>query len=537
MADRELDHEQAPEDEEEDSEAEERYKRRVAISLAVLAVLGAWIAILQTNASTNEGRLAREATRLASGAQAATVVELGALSALEQADAQIDALPLQPGFTIDERAAGEVGIEVDPERRTSRLENAQDEVLSALADDQSALFEVQVEARRLTLENATVVEQRTTWNARASQYETVLTVLAVALFLVGFTLVVSRKLRPPFALPGLLLALFCLGWALHIYNKPIPDVPGGAIDATAEGEADFDNASTEAAAELFTTAIELDDEYRPPYEGRALANLVTSNPDILRTLAITDTTSPLFDQAVSDARTALDLGGDRDVVALTIAGLLTLAEGEYDLAAGFLEDAVELNDLTPGLQLSLSAIEIARGDEDAARGWRERAVGQLGAAEESDYVRGLAAQYHTLLELVAERVPERADLAEELARETIRAETGLATGAELTGEVPAEAGFEVAEVRHVDGTTVVDLMPVGLETDTTVTVVGYERPAEGATWVQPAELFYAGAPGTGDGALEVESPRACEPVEYRFDLYVEGVFVERVTAPGGEPTC
>ena len=34
--------------------------------------------------------------------------------------------------------------------------------------------------------------ERITWNNRASQYETVLTVLAVAIFLVGFTMVVPH---------------------------------------------------------------------------------------------------------------------------------------------------------------------------------------------------------------------------------------------------------------------------------------------------------------------------------------------------------
>ena len=38
---------------------------------------------------------------------------------------------------------------------------------------------------------------------------TVLTVLAVAIFLLGFTLVVGRNLRPPLAVPGVILALVC----------------------------------------------------------------------------------------------------------------------------------------------------------------------------------------------------------------------------------------------------------------------------------------------------------------------------------------
>ncbi len=85
----------------------------------MLALLGAWIAILQTNAATNESSSAREATRLASEAQTARIVDDGIGAALDEIDSEIELFASRPAFNIDESAAADVGATVDPER-TSR---------------------------------------------------------------------------------------------------------------------------------------------------------------------------------------------------------------------------------------------------------------------------------------------------------------------------------------------------------------------------------------------------------------------------------
>ncbi len=524
-------------DDEEDK-VETRYRVGIAITLAMLAVLGAGIAILQGNAGGSESATARQATRLATEAQAARVIEVGARNAKDKIGVEIDTLSLRPGYNLSAEAAAEAGVLVDPSQGDQRLAESKARLEGLLdpVEDRDVLFDLAVRSRELALEQAAVVHERVTWNARASQYETVITVLGVALFLIGFTAVVSRKLRPPLALPGILLALYCAGWATHIYLKDIPDVPRSAVAATAVGEALLSNDRVDESVTAFDEAIAEDDTYLPAWQGRSLAQAVQANPDILNTFAITDTDSDTFDSAVDDALQALELGGKEDVTSVTVAGMLALVSGDLDNAQKALTRAVELNSLTPGIQFTLSAVEAARGDADAALEWRRSAVDLLGPAEESDLNRALAANYYTMLEFVRGLEGTDTELIDKLLVDTISGESALATGKEMTGEAPDDARLTVPSAHFVDDETTVDLFVTGVPDTATITILGYELPAEGASFIQARELFYVGD-NIDRKPLTIKTPRACDPIEYRFDLYVEGVPVDSVTTPGTTATC
>ncbi len=512
-----------------------RYKSGVAIALATLAILGAWIAILLTNASTNESNTARDNTRLAAQAQSARVIELGALSAISAATAEIETLDQRAAF-VDRSVAGiELGIAPDQGTTKDVVDKARDAILAVVASDDGELFALQTEARRLALEQAAMTDARVTWNARASQYETVITVLGVALFLIGFAAVVARKLRPPLTVPGLILAVYCFGWAIFIYAKPIPNVAPVAIDNTATGEALLQNGRLDEAIAAFDTAISADPRYRPPYEGRALAALTIANPDIGTTGAFTNSDQDAFESAIADLERARELGGTEDVVGLTLSGMAALSVGDYDLADRLLRSAVDKNGLTPGLQFSLSAVAVARGDDVAALSWRDRAIVLLGEGE-TDANRSLFALYYTLLELVAHNAPEQAQSALDIERATMRLETERSVGHELAVVDNTSASIRIERASYSDGALSVDLSVTDVEPNATITVVGFEKPAIDASWVQPAETFYVGPPGDS-GDISVPAVRACNPTEFRFDLYVNGTFASSAEAAGGDPTC
>lgn len=519
-------------------EVEDRYKRRVAIVLASFAVLAAWIGILQHDAATNESRTARQATRLASEAQTDAVVAQGAERTTEQLLAEAEALPFRRVFSEPPGNDDDLGLGLDPEAAEARLAESQAELEDIVEERGGELrFELLADAHATALTQAAVVEERITWNARASQYETVITVLGIAIFLVGFTLVLSRRIRPPILLPGIILAVYTFGWATHIYLRPIPRASetSEAVAATSEGNAHLDLGEVPEAIERFDAAVAANDDYRDGFEGRGLAGFLAANPDGLNTLAFTDVEGESLAQAVDDTQRALELGGDNSPTTLAVAGILNLAAGDFDRAADFLQDAVELNPLTPGVQLALSAIEVAQGDVAQGTEWRSRAVDLL-AGQPTEGTRRQASIYYTLLEFAADQVPQEAPALQAIRDETVAAETELTADVELTGEAPEDAVLTVTQADFGDDELSVDLDVEGVNDDATVTIVGYERPTPDASWVQPTELFYAGPPPTGTG-LAISTPRRCDPVEYRFDLYVEGRLVDTETSPGVEPTC
>lgn len=258
--------------------------------------------------------------------------------------------------------------------------------------------------------------------------------------------------------------------------------------------------------------------------------------DIYRSMAFTDTESEAYDQAVADLTRAIDLGGDADVVNLTTAAMTLFGRGDYEDATLALDTAIEVNDDVAILPFARSAAAVAQGDGDGARHWRDKGIELLGPLSDSDRNREVGALYYTMLAKVADDRPEQADLADEILDETIAFVSDIASGGKLSGDVPDDVAFAPSQVTFADDQTTVDLRATGIPPDAWVTVVGYERPAEGAGWVQPAELFYTGQT-IGEGSLTIDTPRNCDPIEWRFDLYVNGAPADSMTLPGVEATC
>ena len=314
------------------------------------------------------------------------------------------------------------------------------------------------------------------------------------------------------------------------------------MNATAAGQVAIEEGRPDDAVADFTTAIEAQEDYSLAHRGLGLALLVQANPDLLTTWAITDTSPEIVDPATAELDRALDLGGQNNPLTVATAALASVVSSDWDRAAELLDEAIAENDRTPGLQLSRSAVAVAQGDEVAAEDWLRQAVVQMEPLAGTDTDRALAAQYLTLLEWVIRQEPERAGAAEafrDAAMELIA--TGRANLTPSTADDPGDAPPPDAEVTvdallFADGFTDVDLEVTGVPSDNQVILAVYERPSPDGPWVQAPELFYVGPPTRGAG-ITFRTPRACHPVEYRIDMYVNGAFTTTTTAPGGAPTC
>jgi tetratricopeptide (TPR) repeat protein len=516
----------------EESRGVEPGKIWIAVSLAAIAVVGAGIGILQTDASTNESNTARETTRTAVGALRAGVIEDAALLLEEDIDAESNALLRERAFVAGEAGAAE----------PLTFEELRDIIPEGSdlpgARTREALRELSFDSESLALRQAALAETRVTWNDRSTQYTTAIAVLAVALFLVGFSLALGGRRRLVFYVLGVSVALVTIGVTIYIALLDIPETPDEAIAATARGTVASDEGKQDRAVGLFSDAIDIDDDYAAPYSRRAVARVLAENPDLQETGAFTGDTATL-EEALDDARRGFELSGDRDLLALTFAAITGLYAGEYERSVRTATEAIAINGQVPDLRLVKSAAEVGLGDAEAATETLEGALDLLSGSDPSERTRDLVAEYLTYLEQVVRGTPERAELVSRFEERIIALETAFSLDRdEVSREVPGRGSVEIDGLRYRDGRIRLRTQWDDLPPGTALTLIGFERPAPDSGWVQPRELaLFRTVGGSGEDVGGVPIERACTPVELRVDVYLDGAFSESFTGPGGAASC
>jgi tetratricopeptide (TPR) repeat protein len=514
-----------------------RLKPKIAVSLATLVVIGATLAILQTEASINESNSARETTRVAVRAMSANVLAAAVANTATALQAQSDFLPFRRPLdrSIPSLAAA-AGLSTPPGRAAADRKIARSAVPAlGLA---KMLDSLRTDAQRLTLKQQALATTRITWNDRSTQYTTVIAVLAAALFLVGFGLVVEGSIQGSSYALGIIIGAFAVAWAIWIYLLPIPSTPDVAINAAARGAVLSAAGRYQAAIAQYDRALGSDGGYAVAYTGRARARLLAANPDYPVTRAFTDAGGRITDEAVLDARRALDHGGGRDLLTVGLLALTHFYRGHYEQAVAGTDRALGINDGVPDVWLLRSAAQLALGDTAGAGASFERALAPLRGTVPSAQTRLLASTYLSYLGWVARRVPAEAPAAQELADRVVARETAFTLGHPVSGTPPATGSATVERLRYAAGKLTLRLRWTNLPKGTALSGIAYERPLPDGAWAQPAELaLFATLEGSGKRDISVAVDRVCKPTEVRVDLYLDGARTHSSTGPGVAATC
>ncbi len=251
-----------------------------------------------------------------------------------------------------------------------------------------------------------------------------------------------------------------------------------------------------------------------------------------------DTASAAARSAFSDAERAMALGDGRDLPAVVESGAYRFFAGDYDGAVERLDQADALADSSPEVAVLRAAAELARGDGAGVQASVDEALARLDTMQASAENRAVAADLFTLLEWVRAHEPERADGADALKDQLAAGETALVVGRELSGEVPEGAAVAVDELAVDGDERSLTLSHEGLPDDTAVSVYLYEQPADGASFVQAAEMARFGLLSeSGSISGTATLTRACAPVALRLDVYLDGAPAGSFDAPGGPATC
>ncbi len=419
------------------------------------------------------------------------------------------------------------------------------------------LQQSQWSAYRLTALRDAANEEADDAESQFVHYAAALTMLAVAVFLFGYSLTPQGRTRR--VLYSRLATGFVLvagAWALFQALSPVSHPPDSAATAFANAEVELNTGNYTAAISDFNHVLALRPRFVDAYHDRATAEYaagipkVSSTPGALPTTAgpATIPTIAALKQAVDDNQRArdegsgsatviYDLGTDLFYLGVLERSALDLRGSRDDLeqAATTFKSQDNATSLQSGAYLKIAAEDVALGDPDAAVALR-RAVTQLHASDarrEDAVARAL-----TDLSLIETVHPQLAGKAHEVAQQLIAA--GETSEPTLTGKQP-KPGAPPVQLRGVTlepdaGHALYIVKQVGnLDPDRDVLSAQweYKDPLHGE-WAVLPEI--SGPVNAGDvipvgngfasnnvSYVSRSSPATClPPGQYKVDFYVNG---------------
>jgi tetratricopeptide (TPR) repeat protein len=399
-----------------------------------------------------------------------------------------------------------------------------------------------LEERTFTVARANV------WNGKADGYVTVLTLLAVSLFLYGLSTTIKGGMRFMFAIVGVFLVGAAVLWMVQLTFSPVPVVPQEAIVQYARGEGFYWGGHTDEAKAAYNAALQAYPEYGSAWKAQAGLYLDAGE----------------YADAAKDYEQAIAYGQD-DIGTYWDLGWTYYLAGDYQAS---LEASRQALDMDPNLfpvRMNVATALLASGQTETAM--QEYEQGLLIAASPStampaswshlylrETVNDLERLIHTLdgqtgfyqspdLRNVADRTTLRA--AAERARKRIKEgivalETTGSPQVQPTGATLSSLSFARYAGRRGDLLGQADTFPRGLLS--VVVAVPYENLSPGAVLSRRVmrldldgvleHLPTMGADITWNGAAsgtlhdELESPwpgnRGLLPGTYTVEYYVNG---------------
>lgn len=206
-------------------------------------------------------------------------------------------------------------------------------------------------------QRAFAIETANIWGGKADGYVTILTLLAVSLFLYGLSTTIKGDMRYLFAVVGTLLVGLSLLWALILALTPVPTVPSEAIEEYARGVGLSYLGDYEQASEAFDAALQAYPRYGNAYHERGKAHL----------------RSQKYAAAVEDFQQAIE-NGHEDQSTYWEMGWAYYLLGDYPSSVEAGRRALQLApDLLP-VVMNIGTALLAKGETQAAMSQFERGL-------------------------------------------------------------------------------------------------------------------------------------------------------------------
>ncbi|MBI3942461.1 MAG: tetratricopeptide repeat protein [Chloroflexi bacterium] len=151
-------------------------------------------------------------------------------------------------------------------------------------------------------------EEGDAWGRKDRHYLSIITLLAVTLFLYGLSLTIPGSVRAILMGVGMTIMVICAGWAFFIYTIQVPQTSDAAIQAYLNGLTALNNKEYQQAIADFNQALVLDKNFRAVWADRGYAYSFLEDPASIK-------------QAIGDFEHAISLGDDNTYTRRNLARL------------------------------------------------------------------------------------------------------------------------------------------------------------------------------------------------------------------------
>jgi tetratricopeptide (TPR) repeat protein len=517
------------------------FKKRVAISAALLVLLGGLLALGASRASEKERTLSADAQAASIKASAGYGRAYSEISKLAGSDAEARSLRQRaelarvwsnltgsPSYTREADA-------LDRSAQALTDLTAPDEDASHWADVNREATARLVEPRENALRADAMRESATAWGAKADRYVLGITLLAVALSLLGLSLTLAAGTRGLVVLPAVLIAIFAVLVSAVAASQHPAGTPDRAVQALAEGDRLMTLGRYDDAVEAYSEAIRLRADYAQAYRSRGTAEAIAGSPETA-SYVFTTVDEEARERSIADLDRALELSPVPDYLTLVNQGANLFHVEKYAESEELTRRALDTNDRLPLPWSNLGLAQAAQGDEDGARdSYREMIRLTLERPDPIEQ-QELFASARSTLEILALREPSEAELAGRLEGMLVAAQAQQV----LPGPNPSGPDAEISnlELSAIGPSLMATYDQADLPTESRISWIGYFRPSADDPWQQRARLvrFDRLVDGTPGAKTTYFFDDSCPGAgEYRLDAWLDDrLLASDVTAIAAE---
>lgn len=349
--------------------------------------------------------------------------------------------------------------------------------------------------------------QAEVWEAKARGYLSIITILAVGLFLFGLSLTIPGAVRYILVGAGLLIVIVSGVWTTVVYAQPAPQAREEAIQAYLRGVAALNVGEYQTAIDHFDEATSIDAKLGGAWADRGYTRAILGDPESV-------------EQGIADFEEAIRLGVDNSYTRRNL-GRLYVKHKQYDEAIANFQAALEQDPDQPMLYFDLGLALFVSGEEADARDAYHEGIVLL--SEEPGYIREPCFQAAINDLQDATMMGDMMGAGSDLVRMIKEASASLM----MMGEMEAhDMGVTLGPIRF-------ELTEHGLSA-----TFDYRGMQNGLAWqdrwyvegqvddtLSPTREPWSGGE-SGEWTITISDQAQLRPGTYRVELYVEGQLVQ-----------